>query len=70
MRRQFNPFTPKLKKVHSPSPSREKCISDVVRIGIIIICQLGKLWKAKFSILCDEMFMAKLQGEFDIDHSL
>ena len=28
-------------------------MSEVVRVGSIIIFHLSKLWKAKFSILCD-----------------
>ena len=38
-----------------------------VRIGSIF--QRSKLWKAKFSILCDAIFLVRLQGKFDIDHS-
>ena len=30
---ELNPFTPKLKKKHSPKLSERKCVSDVVRIG-------------------------------------
>ena len=30
---------------------------------------LSKLWKAKFFILCDVIFLVRLQGKFDIDHS-
>ena len=43
--------------------------SDVVRIGSIIIFHLSKLWKAKFFILCDVIFLVRLQGKFEIDHS-
>ena len=35
----------------------------------IIIFHLSKLWKAKFSIQCDVIFLVRLQGKFDIDHS-
>ena len=38
----------------------------VVRIGSVIIFHLSKLWKAKFSILCDVLFLVRLQGKFDI----
>ena len=48
---------------------KEKCISDVVRIGSTIIFHLSKLWKAKFFILCDVIFLVRLQGKFEIDHS-
>ena len=40
-----------------------------MRIGSIIIFHLRKLWKAKFSILCNVIFLVGLQGKFDIDHS-
>ena len=39
-----------------------------MRIAIIIIFHLGKLWKAKFFILCDIIFPVRLQGKFEIDH--
>ena len=44
-------------------------MSEVARICNIIIFHLNKLWKAKFSILCDVIFLVRLQGNFDIDHS-
>ena len=50
-------------------PFREKCVSNVVSIGSIIIFHLSKLWKAEFSILCDVIFLVCLQGKFDIGHS-
>ena len=50
-------------------PFQEKCISEVVRIGVIIICHLSKLWKNKFSILYDGIFLVRLQEKFEIDHS-
>ena len=43
---------------------KDKCISEVVRIGSIIIFHLSKLWRAKFFILCDVIFLVKLQGEW------
>ena len=30
---------------------------------------MSKLWKAKFSLLCDVIFLVGLQEKFDIDHS-
>ena len=44
---------------------------EVVRFSIwtLIIFNLSKWWKAKFSILCDAIFLVRLQGKFDIDHS-
>ena len=58
-----------VQKVHSPNLSKEKCMSEVVRIGVIIIFHLSKLWKAKFSILCDVIFLERLQGKLEIDQS-
>ena len=63
-----NPFTPEL-TVHSPNLLKRKCISKVVRICIKIIFHLSKLCKAKFSLLCDVIFLVGLEGKFDIDHS-
>ena len=40
-----------------------------MRIGSIIIFHLSKLWKAKFFILCDVIFLVRLQETFDIDQS-
>ena len=51
-----------------PTFWRERGISGVVRIGSIIIFLLNRLWKAKFSILSDVMFLVRLQGKFKIDH--
>ena len=56
-------------KVHSPNLLKRKCISGVARICIIIIFHLSKLWKAKFSLLCDVIFLVRLQEKFDIDRS-
>ena len=50
-------------------PYKEKCISDVVRIGSTIIFYLNQLWKAKFSILCDVIFLVRLQEKFEIGSS-
>ena len=36
---------------------------------IILIFNLSKLWKATFFILCDVIFMVRLQEKFEIDHS-
>ena len=56
-------------KVHSPNLLLRKCMSEVGRIGSKITFHLRKLWKAKFSILCDVIFLVSLQGKFEIDHS-
>ena len=47
-------------------PLAEKYQWGSVRIGIIIIFHLSKLWKAKF-ILCDVISGAGLQDKFEID---
>ena len=44
-------------------------MSEVVRIGGILIFHLNNLRKAKFFILCDVLFLVRLQEKFDIDHS-
>ena len=45
-------------------------MSEVVRIGSIIIFYPSNLWgKAKFFILCDIIFPERLQEKFEIDHS-
>ena len=54
-----HPFTPKLKRM-----------SDVVRIGSIIISDSTKLCKATFLILCDVIFLVRLKGKFELDHWL
>ena len=43
-------------------------MSEVARIGSVISSHLSKLCKAKFSILCDVIFLMRLQEKFDIDH--
>ena len=54
---------------HSPNLLLRKCISEVERIGSIIIFHLSKLWKAKFFILCGVIFLVRPQVKFEIDHS-
>ena len=56
-------------KSTSSQPFKEKCISVVARIVSLIIFHLSMLWKAKFFILCDEIFVLRLQEKFEIDHS-
>ena len=58
-----------LEQITSPQPFQGKCISEVVRFGSTIVFHSSKLLKAKFSILCDVIFLARLQGKFEIDHS-
>ena len=50
-------------------PFKKRWMSDVARICSIITFHLSKLWKVKFSILCDVIFLVRLQEKFDIDHS-
>ena len=64
-----HPFHSWAQKVYSPNLSKSDCMSDVARICSIITFHLSKLWKVKFSILCDVIFLVRLQGKFDIDHS-
>ena len=52
-----------------PNLPKEKGMSEVVRIGSIIISHLSKRWKAKFFTLCDVISLVKLQGKFEVDHS-
>ena len=48
-------------------PFKEKMYKhEVATIGSIIIAHLSKLWKAKFFILRDVIFLLRLQGKFDI----
>ena len=65
----LSPFHSQVQKVHSPNLPEENCMSEVVRIGSIIIFHLSKLWKAKFFILCEVTFLVRLQGRLEIDHS-
>ena len=44
-------------------------MSEVVRIGSIIIFHLSKLRKAKFFILCDVILLVGLQGKSGIDYT-
>ena len=48
---------------------KEKCISGAVTIGRIINFHPRELRKA-FVILYDAIFLVRLQGKFEIDHSL
>ena len=50
-------------------PFKQKCITELVRMGSLITFYLSKLWKTKFFILCDVIFLVRLQGKFEIDHS-
>ena len=66
-----NPFTPTFNKYILPTVQRETYKSEIMRIGAIIIFHLSKLhvWKAKFFMLCDVIFLMRLQGKFKIDHT-
>ena len=59
-----------IKNITFSQPSfNVKCMSEVMRICSIKIFHLSKLWKAKFFVLCDVIFLVRLQGKFEIDHS-
>ena len=62
-------LSPQIQRRHSSNLPEEKCIGEVVRISSIIIFHLSKLWKARFFILCDVIFLVRLQGKFEIDNS-
>ena len=47
-------------------PFKEKSMSEVARIGSLIIFHLSQLWKAKFSILCNVIFLVRLQGNLKL----
>ena len=57
------------KSVFSQPFKKSNCMSDVARICSRTIFDLSKLWKAKFSLLCDVILLVRLQEKFDIDHS-
>ena len=59
----LNPFTPSSKRTFS-HPFKEKCISEVARIHGSIFHLSKQLWKAKFFILCDVVFLVRLQENF------
>ena len=42
---------------------------EVARIGSIVILYMSKLWKARFFMLCDVIFLVRLQEKFEMDHS-
>ena len=48
---------------------KEKCISEAVRVGSVNSFHLNNLWKATFFILCDVIFLMRLEGKFEVDHS-
>ena len=52
-------------------PFKEKYISRLVRIGSITIFHLNDLQKTKFFILCDALFLVRMQaGKVEMDHSM
>ena len=62
------PFHSRVQKRTLSQLHMEKCISEEVRIGSIITFHLSKLWKAKFFILCDVIFLVRMQEKCEIDH--
>ena len=65
---KINPLTPKFKNTFYQTFKGE-CISKPVRIGSIFIFHLSELWKTTLFVLCDVIFLVRLQGRFKIDHS-
>ena len=61
----FNSFTPTFKTYIIPTFQREMYYWGSENWWSII----SKLQKAKFFILCDVIFLVRLQGNFEIDHS-
>ena len=59
---------PKFEKYILPNFVRRNA-PDVERIGNIIIFHLTKLRKAKFSILRGVIFLVRLQGKLELEHS-
>ena len=51
-------------------PFKEECMSNVVRIGSIIIFHLRIAMKSQVlhTVLCDVISLVRLQGQFEIDH--
>ena len=62
----INPLSPKCTFFQR---FKEKCMNEVMRIESIITSHLSTLWKARFSILRDIIFLLRMQEKFDIDHS-
>ena len=63
----MNPFTPKFnQKFILPTLKGKYILGKAVRIYSMIMFHLSKLWKAKF-ILCDVIFLVRLQGKFEIN---
>ena len=58
------PFHSQVQKSTFSQPFKEKCVSEVVRIGSVINFHPSKLWKARFSILCDVICLVRLQEIF------
>ena len=59
----LNPFTTKFKKYVLPTSFKKKCISEVVRIGSMIIFQLSMLLKARFSYCVTYNIIQCISGE-------
>ena len=64
----FNPFPPKFKKFILPTFQREMYKRGSENWSTIIFHR-SKLWKAKFFILCDVIFLVRLWEKLEIDHS-
>ena len=62
----ITPFYSRVQKSTFSQPFKEKCISEVVVFGSIIISQLSKLCQARFFIACDVIFLVGLQGNLKL----
>ena len=63
-------FWCQLQKVHSRNLLKRDVYVRQWEFGSMIVFHLSKLWKANFFILCDAIFLVRLQGKFEIDFTL
>ena len=73
---QFHNFQFSILNLSRPSskstfsqPFKEKCISEVVKLGSIIIVRLSKLWKAFKKFFKSWCYIFGERAKFEIDHS-
>ena len=62
----FQHFHSQVQQVHFSITIWKKYLSEVMRISRTIIFHLSKLWKAKFFILCEVIFVVRLQEKIEI----
>ena len=63
----FQHFHSQVQQVHFSITIWKKYLSEVMRISSTIIFHLSKLWKAKFFILCEVIFVVRLQEKIEIE---